>query len=79
MSYLGIGRGFQEAEAVSEALAGQTQFDLLLLHEGGGALQNHQVILHRKQQQRHKCLVAKTFLTHCPLWDLFMLYCYHWL
>lgn len=43
-SCLSVGRGFQEAEAVPEALAGETEFDLFL-QDGGGALQNHLVIL----------------------------------
>lgn len=43
-SCLSVGCGFQEAEAVPEALAGETEFDLFL-QDGGGALQNHLVIL----------------------------------
>lgn len=54
-SCLSVGRGFQEAEAVPEALAGQTEFNLLL-QNGGGALQNHLVILwttQAKHSERH--------------------------
>lgn len=54
-SCLSVGRGLQEAEAVPEALAGQTEFNLLL-QNGGGALQNHLVILwttQAKHSERH--------------------------
>lgn len=47
-SYLSIGCGFKEAEAVPEALTGQAQLDLLL-QDGGSTLQNDLVILHPKQ------------------------------
>lgn len=49
-SCLSIGCGFQEAETVPEALAGQTQLNLLL-QDGGSALQNHLVILWPKHRQ----------------------------
>lgn len=49
-SCLSIGCGFQEAETVPEALAGQTQLNLLL-QDGGSALQNHLVILWPKHTQ----------------------------
>lgn len=50
-SCLSIGCGFQEAETVPEALAGQTQLNLLL-QDGGSALQNNLVILH-PQTDKH--------------------------
>lgn len=49
-SYLSIGCGFQETETVPEALAGQTQLNLLL-QDGGSALQDNLVILHPKHRQ----------------------------
>lgn len=47
-SYLSIGGGFKEAEAVPEALTGQTQLNLLL-QDGGSTLQNNLVVLFPKQ------------------------------
>lgn len=52
---LSVGRGFQEAEAVPEALAGETEFDLLL-QDGGGALQNNLVILWTTHQTFREAL-----------------------
>lgn len=49
--YLGVGRGFQEAEAVSEALAGQAELDLLLQHRRS-ALQHHLVFLQTRPETR---------------------------
>ncbi len=44
-AYLSIGCGFQKAETIPEALAGQTEL-YLLLQDRGSALQNDLVILH---------------------------------
>lgn len=59
-SCLRVGRGFQEAEAVPEALAGETEFDLLL-QDGGGALQDNLVVLwttHTKHSERNWTLIS---------------------
>lgn len=59
-SYLSVGCGFQEAETVPEALAGQTELDLLVLHDGGSALQNNLVIL----QTSHKTKSLESLAFH---------------
>lgn len=50
-AHLSVGRCFQEAEAVPEAFAGQTELNLLLLQEGGRALQNNLVVLQTAHKQ----------------------------
>lgn len=73
-SCLSVGRGFQEAEAVPEALAGETEFDLLL-QDGGGALQNHLVILWTTHTKHSELLhLAKSRLTSIFFFQRFILF-----
>lgn len=47
---LRVAGGFEEAEAITETLSGQTQLELLLEH-GGAALQDHFVVLGKQRDE----------------------------